>query len=186
MHPTHFELASLAVQVAHWRNKKDPQFVEAMEILGRAREHLANPWKAGTAEEYERLQQISTSKSYSEALDAVRAKAPKKFEEIVNAINDALVTHKRPAHPDLREPEQFPAGRAYCLRLITGEKDRRRRAPIMNAAGEQEAGADLVGIEAYWGLSTKILPYLQKFDGNPPTRKRRIGKRDNRGRIAKK
>ena len=185
MHTTHFELASLAVQVAHWRGKKDPQFVEAMEILGSAGEHLANPWKARTGEEYERILQIATSKSYGEPGGAVPAEPLKKFEEIINAINEALATHDRPAHPDLREPQEFPAKRVRCIRLITGEKDRKRRARIMAAAGVQEAGEDLIGIEAYWGLARKILPYLQKFGGHPPTRKG-IGKRDDRGCIAKK
>ena len=119
MHTTHFELASLAVQVAHWRGKKDPQFVEAMEILGSAREHLANPWKARTGEDYERILQIATPKSYGEPGDAVPAEPLKKFEEIINAINEALATHDRPAHPDLREPQEFPAKRVSCIRLIT-------------------------------------------------------------------
>jgi hypothetical protein len=164
-----------------------PAFVEAKEILESADAHLAQPWKTTTPEEYEHARRAALRpKVDSNSLDeSVRSKPLKKFEEIIDAINEALGTQARPAHRDLSEPEKFPADYGHCLRRITGEKDRRRRTPILAAAGVPERGEDLVCIDAYWGLARKILPYLKDFGGRPPTRKR-IGKRDKQGRIVKK
>jgi hypothetical protein len=118
------ELAQLAVTVAHWRRKDQPAFAEAEEIIESARRHLSGDRQINSPHDYyEELGRLGVNTSQLTSEDPTLL--PPEVDEIVRTLLDGK------PHPKIAEPQTFPVALISCLRLITGEKDPRRRAPLL-------------------------------------------------------
>jgi hypothetical protein len=168
------ELARLAVAIAHWKGRNTPAFMEAEEIIESARRHLAGDRQIHSPEDYER------EKGRLGLLTPQRPPQPlSKVDEIVQTLNDEK------SHVKIAEPAKFPASRTSCLRLITGEKDPRRRARWLEKAGVPEKGSQISSAFHYRTLAAKIVPHLPRFGAVYPRRKVAAPPRDGFGKFTK-
>jgi hypothetical protein len=201
---TPVKLAQLAVAVAHWRRKDQPAFEEAEAIIEMARRHLSEDRQIENSPDgyYKELARhgINTSQISPQETTLLTPEV----DEVVRALMSGKM------HPKIAEPQTFPVTLISCLRLITGEKDPRRRAPLLARAGIMEKRAKIEDVFLYRLLAAKIVPHLPQFGAVYPRtqaaasprdafgkftkarvqrdargRAKRIAERDERGRIAK-
>jgi len=170
---TPIELAQLAVAIAHWKRRDKPAFIEAEEIIESARRHLSGDRQINSPDDYEkdrtRMGLISEPQPTSQLSE---------MDEIVQKLND------NESQPKITEPTKFPASRTSCLRLITGEKDPRRRARWLTKAGvAEEKGAQILSAFDFRILAAKLIPHLPRFGAFSPKRKSAVLPRDIFGKF---
>lgn len=187
--PTPVELAKLAVAIAHWKGRDKPAFVEAEEIIEGARRHLSGHRQIQSREDYEKEMQrlgvvpFQTDESRQFISKIVRQE-PARLEPKVDEIVQKLKNNK--PHPEIREPQAFPASLISCLRLITGEKDPRRRAPWLAKAGvKQRKGLKVRDPRDYRIIAAKIVPHLPRFGAAYKKNKPAALPRDTFGKFRK-
>jgi hypothetical protein len=202
---TPLELAQLAVVVAHWQRKDQPAFEEAEEIIEKARRHLSGDRQIENSPDGYHKELARHGVNTSQITPQTATSLPPEVDEIVRALKSGK------PHPEIAEPQTFPVTMISCLRLITGEKDPRRRAPWLARAGIMEKRTKIEDVFLYRLLAAKIVPHLPRFSAaytrtkaaaaaprdkfgkftkagvqrDPRGRVKRITGRDGLGRIAK-
>ena len=176
---TPIELAQLAVAVARWRRKDQPAFAEAEEIIQGARRHLSGDRQIENSPEgyFEELRRQGVNHSQI---------TPQKSASLRPEVYDIVQTlMSGKSHPEIAEPQTFPAPLILCLRLITNEKDPRRRAPWLARADVREEGPKVSDASVFRIIAAKIVPHLPRFGAVYPKRKRAAAPRDSFGKFTK-
>lgn len=189
--PSAFELAHLAVMIAAWRGDKEPAFLEAEKTHFDANRYLAGDYSVVSGHEYPKLMEhlfgderllwmksariakastpigVPCSRCNASGLvGAVHCPTCNGMGKIELPAESAEIAHTLRAgkqHPKMEEPVKFPASWATCMRMITGEKDRNRRAPWLAAAGEYERTGRCSNTDEFRIVAGKMVPHLPRF-----------------------
>jgi hypothetical protein len=176
---TPVELAQLAVAIAHWKNRTEPAFAEAEDIIERACRHLSGDRQVENSPRgyYQELARLGVNTSQIASQNATPM-SPEAAEIVQTLMNGK-------SHLKVVEPRTFPISLISCLTLITGEKDRRRRAPWLAKAGVTEKRVKIADVYLYRILAAKIVPHLARFGAVYQKRKPVSSPRDMSGKFTK-
>lgn len=169
------KLAELAVLIAMWKGYSHPAFIDAERVLEDAHQHLSGE------------RQIRSPREYQMELDRVLRPNPTthipSVADPIDVIEQTL--RDEDSHPAVAEPNNYPALRSTCLHLITGEKDRKRRAPWLLKAGIQESGNKINSPQDFRALACQLIRHVPKFGAKYPRQRRTSPPRGGHGRFEK-